>query len=944
MIINNIGNKDRTYQLNKFVDGIYLIENSNSLTISIDNGDCIIEGVGEKAYFLPCSNIEYTEETDNEKRIYFTKSLKFTVQGKETQELLDGRYYAFLKDNEENFFCVNPSVPLQVTYEYTLDENTNQTTFTLQTIDSFPLMQTQGISIEEFNEIPCAYTHNTLKAIKVNEKKYSMLGTSGVTYTNDGFKDIFYTSCTYSESFDGEQKTEALSFSFNLNQDNSIAAYNLIIYPENIYSALLYFQDGSYLPCGFSNGFSPSYTINANDESQNTISVSFSELTDNQTKEKIFNADDEINADEKTTWIFTSEYNGYECTVTNTAKYLLKKEIDANGNETGRFQCLEGYEDQFENLNIISTFTETQEFFSINCAGKFCTINSNIPQLIEFTLPQCRSYTVTCDSDWTITSSQDYSADFSISPTSGEAGKTYNVGICSLGEINSFVSYGCTLNYCNGLTQTFSLVKKGLMSNCLPLGNTYTISPNAQWLTIPTTCIATNATSTSSAVSSISITPQSILVYINTNNTGQQRTIPLSISWQNSLIGSSISIIQTQIFEKWVADGYVCREGKKYEILYQYTATTESGNYIATGVSKIGNQIDDPNHDCANIQRRWMTSTDTTCFDGDKYFIEYEEISYDGGGQWERTGESRLGAKTDDPTGECSGDITYEYQWVLTEETICGEGATSGGGLDYKTLIYKAQVYSDEVTLTMHGEYFDDIMIDGMSKGFGSGVVTHVFGDTEPHEVQVKFKQGIESLYQCFFRCSGLISIPSDLFDGCSSVTNLGLCFSDCTSIETIPQDLFSPLLSVTSLLGVFSGCLSITSLPSELLNNCPNILNITNFLGAFSYLSIESVPTGFFDHCVYATSFQELFLNCESLKTIPTYMFENCRRVTNFQSAFKNCSSLTSTCPIDNDGEAIYNRSGSGKSGYSIVTKYDDCFFGCSNMMDYSSIPSSWK
>lgn len=52
----------------------------------------------------------------------------------------------------------------------------------------------------------------------------------------------------------------------------------------------------------------------------------------------------------------------------------------------------------------------------------------------------------------------------------------------------------------------------------------------------------------------------------------------------------------------------------------------------------------------------------------------------------------------------------------------------------------------------------------------------------------------------------------------------------------------------------------------------------------------------------------------------------------------------LTSKCPIDDDGTPLYNRSGEGKEGYSIINNVSACFFGCTNMSDYDSIPSEWK
>lgn len=54
-------------------------------------------------------------------------------------------------------------------------------------------------------------------------------------------------------------------------------------------------------------------------------------------------------------------------------------------------------------------------------------------------------------------------------------------------------------------------------------------------------------------------------------------------------------------------------------------------------------------------------------------------------------------------------------------------------------------------------------------------------------------------------------------------------------------------------------------------------------------------------------------------------------------------CPNLT-TMPIDNDGTPIYNRSGEGKEGYTIVTSYQDCFSECDSIEGYDQIPAGWK
>ena len=118
----------------------------------------------------------------------------------------------------------------------------------------------------------------------------------------------------------------------------------------------------------------------------------------------------------------------------------------------------------------------------------------------------------------------------------------------------------------------------------------------------------------------------------------------------------------------------------------------------------------------------------------------------------------------------------------------------------------------------------------------------------------------------------------------------------------------------------------------------------VTTFSQCFSWCtSLTSIPENLFANCPNVTAFNSCFGNCKGLTSIPDKLFANNTAVTNFYNCFINCSRLTGTCPTDNDGTPIYNRSGEGKPGYAIVTDYSDCFYNCTGLTDYSSIPSSW-
>lgn len=90
-------------------------------------------------------------------------------------------------------------------------------------------------------------------------------------------------------------------------------------------------------------------------------------------------------------------------------------------------------------------------------------------------------------------------------------------------------------------------------------------------------------------------------------------------------------------------------------------------------------------------------------------------------------------------------------------------------------------------------------------------------------------------------------------------------------------------------------------------------------------------------------TDFSNCFYRCAGLTSIPENLFAANTAVTEFRYCFYGCTNITSSCPIDNDGTPIYNRS-SGKDGYAVVTSNGKCFYNCTKMADYDSIPSGWK
>ena len=203
----------------------------------------------------------------------------------------------------------------------------------------------------------------------------------------------------------------------------------------------------------------------------------------------------------------------------------------------------------------------------------------------------------------------------------------------------------------------------------------------------------------------------------------------------------------------------------------------------------------------------------------------------------------------------------------------------------YKILTY---LPGENVEIVGNKKYFSSIIVNGeeqIKSSSDSGSLT--IPSLENSKVKVRFKEEISSLSSCFTGCTSLIAIPSNLFADCPNVTDFNFCFSRC----------------------------SLTIIPEKLFAGCPNV-----------------------------TSFYNCFDNCLDLISIPKNLFTNNTKVTSFGSCFNACYDLE-VMPIDSDGTPIYNRSGSGKEGYSIVTKFSSCFYSCKKLLEkYPDIPEDWR
>ena len=124
---------------------------------------------------------------------------------------------------------------------------------------------------------------------------------------------------------------------------------------------------------------------------------------------------------------------------------------------------------------------------------------------------------------------------------------------------------------------------------------------------------------------------------------------------------------------------------------------------------------------------------------------------------------------------------------------------------------------------------------------------------------------------------------------------------------------------------------------PSE--NSFINIDAENGFEDAFSLCSsLTEIPSDLFSNCTQVKNFSGTFAYCRGLEKIPENLFSNCPNVESFIQTFSGCTNLT--------GNAInlWQRVPNGESNYYIgIPDGYNCYFGASNLDDYSNIPIYW-
>lgn len=700
-MVSQYKNNECKYRNDRLDKRVYLYPENALRNIKIDQGHAYLDNISYPPLQLrPYSiSLEDTEELDE--RYAFTHTLKFSVQGYASEMTLQGRYYAVVKTLDDEYFLLNPLFPCKVTYTYTLGHEESHTDFTLSTISNHPTLRVVGMEIP--NDHPCEqYALDGIDRLFLNERRYSTHNGGDVYYTNDGFKEVVYdkTSATFTEEYDGSNVSHSLSFTIRLDAYKDSWHYNLLEFTDNLYSCVISTKEDKYVLCGFSLGLQPSYTVTASDgETMDYIEVTLQDKHDTSGFLS-FIEDGSISPITDTLWEYTYENEGYECTSNGYAKYLLQKEVDVFGNPTGNYKCLIGYENKFSySLNIVGTFTDVKEFHApwLCESETACEAQLSLIFPLKMRRETCKAMTIWCDTDWTITNI----SNLTISPTSGSSGHRTEVNLCTMRAlVGTF-----TLNYCGTSKEYVVNVTNG--SGCLYGGNTFEITADAQYVTIPIECCVKTATESGGTLRNIQVYDDYIKVYVPQNDSGDERSFTIAITLCDSN-HEEATITQSNGYTKWVSDGYECLGSTKCEKQRMYSGTSSTDIDTYTEVIRYVNCY--KSSDCGGSMTIWVDTEETTCLDGKKYTVQAQMVKPTTDSDYIFTGNKRIGSETSDSPAECSGTTSYE-NWRETESYRCN------GTSKYKEL--RLYVSNDNETWIETDIYKDGDLIEQNSTDCG---------------------------------------------------------------------------------------------------------------------------------------------------------------------------------------------------------------------------------
>ena len=681
------------YKIGKLKNFIYVGDASLLNKIQIVGNGAIVQDFF-KLTKLNGSNVQLKEQQSTNENLRFTKNVQMTIDGYfNATGRIPSNPIVIVENQEGTRFIVNPEFGANIEYTFTLNSSQCQTVVEFDNISNLPVLEIvdeNSKTVFEYAEVyggKCKYKLGGVKDFQViNFDNVALNPEKGdiTIFGDDSFKQVQFNDGTFTleEKYKDHLYTDTINFDITLDNYKSSWHYDLVKFLDRNYSAIVTpkgLDDKFYV--GFNLGLQPSYEIETSTQvgGIDNITISFNESS---LGSLINRGGLTISESTDKTWVpvrsvITStgaKYDSYECDEWDAglAKYLVQAEIDAKGDNTGRYKVLVGYADMFPNLNIVGTFYDSIVYHEPNCGGINSILKTNIPATIYMAVGEKKTYDIDSDSDWSV---ENVSSFISLEST-GYEGEQNRLTVSLKDDAINHDEGTFTITNGNVRKVTKVVVRK--------------FSDITRDITAEEQVINLNVPFTTDSVvykdKTYNINETSYLDELTFNSYGQrvQIKVPMNDSTENKKVyelilksGNSsikVTINQDHYYEEWHVTStseYRCDNGSSYQVLHRFTGLT-ADNLSETIEIKLGDMITQNDRRCANVTTRYSDKGHYTCYNGKKYKLLEEEESYDNGSTWSLTGRIRLGDADDSDTTFCS-PLNIQYKWRLTTNWQCDQ-------------------------------------------------------------------------------------------------------------------------------------------------------------------------------------------------------------------------------------------------------------------------------
>lgn len=698
------------YNIGSLKPYIYIIlKNGALINYKVDNGLVDAKSItANHIYKLYGNNVLLTNKETYNERFNFSSEVSITINEMINEPwfyalgvLRNNMFYVVVENMQGEQFIQSVEFPSEFTYNYTFNNGSvaaNYNTLTFKCQSNIPTMLLDNNINETQTLIPekCGYNIGNVKNLKLcnfkstyikklDNFKFENIFTNG----DDRYELVEFNkdSFSFTESYQNDKFTDTLTFTIPLSKYKFVFHYNLIEFKKNRYTITFQTLNNVTIASGFEFGYFPSYTIQTSEDvnTPNTITITLKHVGE----EPLLYTSDEnpyiVDTSSVRTPLSTiqtpdNEFISTDVCINETqAVHTLVQEYTVTGQPLNKYWCLEGYELKYNFLNIVGTYTyyddfgSTMIFNSAKCAvQQDCQIIKSLPVQIIFTkINESVTYTIQSTCDWSLSGIPSW---LNVNITSGLANEETTVVLrATQNPTAEGKSSIITMTSGNDTRQT-NVILQDLSAWISPLS----ISCTAQSQTVNSFLLNDTISSDVSVVDSggttVSFQQKNINILVGENKSEENQKTYRIILKNNKLNDTkTIVVIQDKIYVeyKWLSESaYICSGRNSYKELTKFIGYTPNNINIQTDVVIAGELIKENDARCVATMTRWKDTNQTICQGATKYVLQEEEVSYDYGATWEKSGNTRPGSVIEKDSPDCSN----QYTWVYENTNICING------------------------------------------------------------------------------------------------------------------------------------------------------------------------------------------------------------------------------------------------------------------------------